>query len=136
MIRPWEKFSVVQGQVEVERVSVIRRSRNVLVFEVEAQQKYCEPLGWTGSELLLCASERTREDSYDKDAMATCIVFPRAVRGWDVIVPSRMRYSMRVALYRPWSGRWLQRRWPWLGQNAMTERDDEWWLAMRTEGKE
>lgn len=126
MIRPWEKFGVVAGQVEIEYVQVIRRSRVVLVAEVGTSQKYCEVGGFSGAELFVCPSERTRKDSYDPDKPVTMLVFPRSMYGASVAaMPGR--YSFMVVLYKPARPPWWS-RWLWDQSKPLSEED---WRAMR-----
>lgn len=101
MIRPWEKFTVIDGQIAVEHLHVMRRERGCMIIEIGTRQKYPEIGAWSGSELLIMASERTRKDSYSKENMATCVIYPRAIRGWDVISPISARYTLYVAFYKP-----------------------------------
>lgn len=117
MRRPWEKFGVVSNQVEVEYVNVMRRSRGVLVFELGTAQKYPEVLACSGTELHLVISERTPESQRNDSQEATSVIFPRSVRGWDVITPGHGRYSLTVALYRP-----VRHRSP----DKMIARTEEW----------
>jgi hypothetical protein len=123
--RPWEKFTVVEHQVGIEWIDVVRRSHGVLVADICTQQTYPELLCFTGTELLLKASEHTRPDSYDKDAPATSVVFPHGLRGWGVVAELIGRYSLSFALYKP------PRR---QGGNAMTRRDEAWRTALLTKG--
>lgn len=126
MIRPWEKFGVVAGQVEIEYVRVIRRSRGVLAAEVGTSQKYCDVGAWSGCELLVCPSERTREDSYDSGKPATMLVFPRPMRGASVAYTTG-RYTLVVALYKPARLPWWS-RWLWDQSEPLSEED---WRIMR-----
>lgn len=122
MIRPWEKFGVVTGQVEIEYVQVIRRSRGVLVAEVGTSQKYCDVGAWSGVELFVCPSERTRKDSYDPEEPVTMLVFPRSMRG-AAVTAMPGRYTLIVALHKP--SRWARRH-----EASKLLSSDEW-VAMR-----
>lgn len=126
MIRPWEKFGIVAGQVEIGYVRVIRRSRGVLVAEVGTRQKYCEVGAWSGAELFVCPSEQTRKDSYDSGKSATMLVFPRSMYGASVAaMPGR--YALMVALYKPARLPWWS-RWLWDQSEPLSE---EAWRIMR-----
>lgn len=117
MRRPWEKFGVVSNQVEVEYVDVVHRSRGALVFELGTVQKYPEVLSYGGTEMLLMTSERTPPSQRNSSQEATAVIFPRSVRGWDVVAPHQGRYSLTVALYKP-----IRRR----GRDKMTARTEAW----------
>ena len=95
MISFWEKFTAVEHQIEIDYVEVLRRSRGVLVAEIGTSQKYAEVLAYSGTELLLKASEMTPAHSYDENAEATSVVFPVRLRGWDAVVPCSGRYAVR-----------------------------------------
>lgn len=120
MRRPWEKFSVVSNQVEVEYVDVVRRSRGVLVAEIGTGQKYSRVLGYTGTEVHLVTSERTPQGQRNDAPEATSVIFPRNVRGWNVVVPDMGRYSLTLVLYKP-----DRRR----SRDKMTLRTEEWRVA-------
>lgn len=117
MRRPWEKFSVVSNQVDVEYVDVLRRSHGVLVFEIGTRQKYPEVLSHGGWELDLVTSERTPDSQRNGSAEATSVLFPRGMRGWSLVIPSQGRYSLTAALYKP-----ARRR----SRDKMVPRTEEW----------
>jgi hypothetical protein len=122
MIRPWEKFTAVEHQIGIEYIAVVRRSRGVLVAEIGTVQKYPELMCYSGTELVLSASRFTPERQYDPDAPATAVVFPRALRSWDVVTPDRGRYSLTIALYKP------ARRF----QTRFTRQNEDWRTALLT----
>lgn len=109
-------FPVIQGQVEIEYVDVIHRSRKALVIEIGTRQKYPEVIGYSSTEMHIISSERTRENSYDHDAAASTVMFPDRCRGWDVLVEITGRYSLRAVLYRPGKRH----------RDLMEEHSDQW----------
>lgn len=114
MIRLWEKFTVIPGQIEVQDIMVTRRSHGFIAFNVECKQKYVELLSSSGVELILYASELTKEGTYDKEAVPTAVMFPRSVRGWHLTCTTG-RYNLQFVLAKPGGG-----------VLAMWERDEEW----------
>lgn len=96
---------------------MLHRSHNVLIFEIETRQKYAEVLAYSGMELHLMTSERTPDSQRNDSQEASSIIFPRSVRGWDLVIPHQGRYSLRAVLYKP-----SRRR----GRDQMVKRTEYW----------
>ncbi len=97
-LRRRARFTVEQGQVHVNDILVIFRRRGLLIAEIDMRQKYAEVLAYSGREILLLASERTRKDNYDPDKLATRVTFPPGE--WEIVTEHHARYSLRFVLYR------------------------------------
>lgn len=124
-LRAWRegrKFAVIEGQIAITHVQVVRRSRGCCVAEIGTRQKYPEWKGGSGTEILIGASERTHKDSYDSGRLAAIVAFPRRMRGWKFACENG-RYTIYLVLYRP-----AQRR----SADLMISRDEEWWRRLRT----
>lgn len=115
MIRPWENFTAVQGQVVITSILVTRRSRGFIALVMDTSQKYPEVRSWTGMEVMVGPSEHTSPQTYDPDKPVTCVVFPESVRGWDVTYRTG-RYDVSIVLTRPGSP----------GRMALRERSEAW----------
>jgi len=100
MRRPWEKFAVTPGMLDVEYVDVIRRGRGYMIVELATAQKYPQILTTSGVELCLMSSEHTPERQKNGSNEATSVMFPRSVRGWQVVSEFTGRYTLRFALYK------------------------------------
>jgi hypothetical protein len=90
---------VISNQIEIEYVSIVHRSRGALAAEISTRQKYPEILCYSGAEMHIRASEYTRKDTYDEDAHASTLIFPRSMRG-ATLAYSTGRYTMHIALFK------------------------------------
>ena len=124
MIRPWEKFAVVQGQVTVNSLIVTRRSRGFIACTLDVDQKYPEVRSWSGMEVHLGTSEHTPARQLLPDSHATTVVYPLRVRGWDLTYNTG-NYYVDLVLRKPSR----------IGLPVMEERDENWRVAQFTEAK-
>lgn len=92
-------FTVEQGQIAVDFITVSCARRGILVVDVETAQKYPVVRSYSGSCLHIGASEHTLSHTYDPHALPTRVVFPRGP--WEVVTETMGRYNLRFVLYRP-----------------------------------
>jgi len=111
-IRQFPRVTVEPGQIGVNRISLVQRAPDVMIFSVDLRSKYADCSvsmgGPEGPHVYLWADERTLY--CDRDAEPTCITLPAECANWHVTADCA-RYTLEIIAYnlgnpRGWATVW------------------------------